>query len=174
MLPTYSPPSPVCCLHIKTTRTIYSSHTSPVCCQPTANVGNLKPCRPCMLPNCSPPKCNVCCQPYSSLLSLYCCQSTALLTLYVADLQFPHWPCMLPTYSTAKPTVSHAGHAQLHPSPVCCQPYSSLLALYVANLQPLLALHVADLQRPKTTSEQSVPYSTPRPVCCQPTACQTN
>ena len=45
--------------------------------------------------------------------------ATALLALYVADLQHS-WPCMLPTYSS--------------PSPVCCQP-TALLALYVADLQ---------------------------------------
>ena len=48
-----------------------------------------------------------------------CCRPTALLALYVADLQHS-WPCMLPTYSP--------------PSPVCCQP-TALPALYVADLQ---------------------------------------
>ena len=82
MLPTYSPPSPVCC-------------------QPTAllalYVATLQHSQPRMLPSCGPP-------------GPVCCRLTALLALYVANL---HQPCMLPTYSPP-----------------------SLLALYVADLQP--------------------------------------
>ena len=93
--------------------------------------------------------------------------------LYIADLQrpkttsersVPTLDCMLPTYSMPNqlkpcrpcPTASKCNYLQ----PVC-----SILTVYYI-------MHVADLQRPKTTSEQSVPSAL---ACMLPTtACQTN
>ena len=82
-----------------------------------------------MLPSYSPP-------------SPVCCQATALLALYVANLQ-RSCPCMLPTHSD--------------PTRVSCQP-TALLALYVASLifQSFQSWFFSALKRCGIPVEQSI------------------
>ena len=105
------------------------------------------------------PSSPVCCQP-TALIPLYvanlqpsspvCCQPTAILSLYVANLQHSYL-CMLPTYS---PPALYVANLQRScpcmlptyspPSPVCCQPSDP--SPVCCRPTALLALYVANLQ----------------------------